>query len=226
MCLQRMASGSKLISSQMTSISALRPVGRVLERAGTDGADLRAQDRHGDDRHDLAADGGLDELDVAGLGIILQLHGVGGAAGVELHGEARREVAAVDRAADEDGGGVVLLREDGEGVGVGVGVEVIIAGAADVDDAVHAALPHLVAFLVRQVAEDDGIELVAGHVAELSQLAAELQAHGRGGLAVVLDVGPHVFIIRFLHRFALLKSNLFPPGSPRASSRRTWRCRC
>ena len=196
MCLQRIASGSKLISSQMTSISALRPVG------------------------------GLDELNVARLEVVFQLHRVGGAAGVELHGEAGREVAAVDRAADEDRRGVVLPGEHREGVGVRVGVEVVIAGAAHVDDAVHAALAHLVAFLVRQIAEDDGIELVAGRVAELSQLAAELEAHGRGGFAVVLDVDPHILVVRFLHSIALLKSNPFPPESPRGVWRRTWRCRC
>jgi len=77
--------------------------GGVLEGSGTDGADLRTQCRHGDDGHYLAAHGGLDKLDVSGFLVVLQLHCIGGAAGIQLDGEAGSKVAAVDAAADKDG---------------------------------------------------------------------------------------------------------------------------
>ncbi len=46
---------------------------RVFKRAGTDRRHLRPQLGHRDDRHDFAANRGLDELNVAALGVIHHL---------------------------------------------------------------------------------------------------------------------------------------------------------
>ena len=150
----------------------LFPCRGVLEGARTDGAHLGAQNRNGDNCHDLAADGRLNELNVPGLGVVLQLHGVGGASGIQLHRKARGEVAAVDCAAHKNSGGIVLAGEHCEGIGIGVGVEVFIAPSADADQAVDTAVFYLFRLTLGEISEDHGIEPVAGGVAELSQFAA------------------------------------------------------
>ena len=182
----------------------------ILESAGADGPDLRTQHRDGDDRHDFSADRGFDELDIAGFRIILQFHGIGGAAGIQLDRKARGKVAAVDGTADKDGGRIVFAGEHRKGICIGIGVKVFIASSADMNYAVDAAFLYFFRFFLGKVSEYHSIELVAGGVAEFSQLAAELQSDRGCGFAVMLDVRPHILIIRFLHLRHLLKSRLFP----------------
>ena len=188
----------------------------VLEGTRADGAHLGSQDRDRNDRHDLSADGRFDELNVTGFGVILQLHGVGGAAGLQLHRETGCKITAVDGAAHKNRGGLILARKHGKGVGIGVGAEVFISCAADKNQAVYPALLHLFHLGVGELPEDHGIEPVAGGVAELSQFAAQFQPDRSRGHAVMLDVHPHVPVIGFLHLRHLLRSRLFPPEASAA----------
>ena len=187
------------------------PCRSILESARANGAYLGPQNRNRDHRHDLAADRRLDELDVPCLGIVFQLHRVRGTACLQLYREARGKITAVDGAAHKNGGWIVLSGQHREGVGVGVGVEVFVPCAADKDHAVDAALLYLFHLSRGEFPEDHGIELLSGGVAELSQLAAQLQSHRSRCLAVMLDIYPHVPVIGFLHLRPLPKSRLFPP---------------
>ena len=79
------------------------------------------------------------------------------------------------------------------------------------DYAVDPAVDDLIDLGVRKIADQDGIESVAGGIAEPAEFAAEFESDGFGGPAVMLDINPHVFVIGFLHGQALLKSRLFRP---------------
>ena len=201
------------------------PCRGVLEGTWADGAYLGPQNRNRNHRHDLAADGRLNELNVAGLGVVLQLHRIRGAAGLQLYRKARCKITAVDGTAHKNGGRFVLSGQHREGVGIGIGIEVFVPGAADVNNSVNAALLHLFHLCRGKFPEDHGIEPVSRGVAELSQFAAQLQAHRRRGHTVVLDIHPHVPVIGFLHLHHLLRSHLFPPEASGARRRRSSDCR-
>ena len=183
----------------------------IFESPGADGAHLGSKHRNRDDSHDFPSDRRFDKLDISCLGVILQFHRVRGTAGIQLNGKARGKVAAVDGAAYKNGRGIILPGKNREGIGIGIRIEVLVARSTDIDQAVYAALFHFFYFFVGEAANNHRIEPVTCGVTKVPNLTAQLQAYRRRGHTVMLDIHPHIPVIRFLHLHHLLKPLLFPP---------------
>ena len=113
----------------LNDLAFMRAGRRALESAGSDCSDLRT--RHGNcyNCHHLAADGGLDELNIRSFRVPDKLGCVRCAARAETCGKARSKVAAVYRSADHDSRRPVFFAQNGEQVCVRVVVEIIVSRA-------------------------------------------------------------------------------------------------